>query len=117
MRSRPITITVRFNEKEYKWLMDNVNKSCLRREPYIRALIAGEEIYPGPTEEWLALTRLLRGMGNNLNQLTRYFHMGGLKSQAMTDELTRCINEIMKMRKEVMEMAGDYRGYTQTYRK
>ena len=40
MRKRPITITVRFNEEEYKWLMDNVNKSCLRREPYIRALIA-----------------------------------------------------------------------------
>ena len=46
MRRRPIKITVRFNEEEYKWLMDNVNKSCLRREPYIRSLIAGEEIYP-----------------------------------------------------------------------
>ena len=48
-------------------------------------------------------------MGNNLNQLTRYFHMGGLRSQAMTDELNRCINEIMRLRKEVMELAGDYR--------
>ena len=43
--------------------------------------------------------------------------MGGLKSKAMTDELNRCLNEIMRMRKDVMEMAGEYRGYTQTHRK
>ena len=45
---------------------------------------------------------------------------GGLslfQSKSMTDELTRCINEIMRMRKDVMEMAGEYRGYTQTHRK
>ena len=54
---------------------------------------------------------------HNHIQLTRYFHMGGLKSKSMTDELTRCINEIMRMRKDVIEMAGEYRGYTQTHRK
>ena len=63
------------------------------------------------------LTQEFSAIGNNLNQLTRYFHMGGLKSKSMTDELTRCINEIMRMRKDVMEMAGEYRGYTQTHRK
>jgi hypothetical protein len=63
------------------------------------------------------VSRDLSGIANNLNQLTRYFHMGGLKSKAMTDDLTRCINEIMRMRKDVMEMAGEYRGYTQTHRK
>ena len=34
----------------------------------------------------------------------------------MMEELTRCINEIMEMRDAVMEMAGDYRGYLETYR-
>ena len=61
MRKRPITITVRFNEEEYKWLMDNVNKSCLRREPYIRSLIAGEEIYPGQSYRVATLDYLLEG--------------------------------------------------------
>ena len=63
------------------------------------------------------LTQEFSAIGNNLNQLTRYFHMGGLKSKSMTDELTRCINEIMQMRKDVIEMAGEYHGYTQTHRK
>ena len=93
MRSRPITITVRFNEEEYKWLMDNVNKSCLRREPYIRALIAGEEIYPGPTEEWIALFRLLSGMGNNLNQIASRAHWSHSLSQQDFERL-------VEMRKE-----------------
>ena len=44
-------------------------------------------------------------------------YIGGLKSKAMTDELNRCINEIMKMRKNVMEMAGEYRGYSEAHRK
>ena len=93
MRKRPITSTVRFNEEEYKWLMDNVNKSCLRREPYIRALIVGEKLYPGPTEEWLALTRLLLGMGNNLNQLAARAHWSHSLSQQDFERL-------VEMRKE-----------------
>ena len=82
---------------------------------YLRDCALGKEIVVVPGID--AAAEEMRRIGNNLNQLTRYFHMGGLKSQAMTDELTRCINEIMKMRKDVMEMAGEYRGYTQTHRK
>ena len=63
------------------------------------------------------LNREFSAIGNNLNQLTKYFNMGGLRSQAMTEELTRCINAIMDMRKEVKELGGEYRGYTQTHRK
>ena len=101
MRSRPIMITIRFNEEEYKWLMDNVNKSCLRREPYIRALIAGEEIYPGPTEEWLALTRLLLGMGNNLNQLTARAHWNHSLTQKDMDEFRQMRKEFWAAVKRV----------------
>jgi RNA-splicing ligase RtcB len=63
------------------------------------------------------LNREFSAIGNNLNQLTKYFNMGGLRSQAMTEELTRCINAIMDMRKEVKELGGEYRGYAQTHRK
>ena len=87
------------------------------REPsmYLRDCALNKQIIVVPGAEQIAGE--LRRIGNNLNQLTRYFHMGGLKSKSMTDELTRCINEIMRMRKDVMEMAGEYRGYTQTHRK
>ena len=63
------------------------------------------------------ITRELSRIGNNLNQLTRYFHMGGLVSAAMQEQLRNCINDVMDMRKEVMKLGGDYRGYTKTHRK
>ncbi len=106
MRRRPIKITVRFNEEEYKWLMDNVNKSCLRREPYIRALIADEEIYPAPTEEWVALTRLLSGMGNNLNQLTAQAHRSHALTQQDMEELRQMHEELW----DVIDRVKRYRG-------
>ena len=109
MRKRPITITVRFNEEEYKWLMDNVNKSCLRREPYIRSLIAGEEIYPGPTEEWLALTRLLLGMGNNLNQFAARAHWSHSLTQKDMDELRQMHDEFW----EVVELVKRHKSITE----
>ena len=56
----------------------------------------------------------LSSISNNLNQLTRYFHMGGVKSESMQEELRRCINEVMKMREELLAFGGEYRGYIKT---
>lgn len=75
------------------------------------------EIHNHIVAEFPKLDKLLRqfaGIGNNLNQLTRYYHMGGIVSQSMTEELQMCISEIMEMRKEVSELAGEYRGYNKT---
>ena len=63
------------------------------------------------------ITRELSRIGNNLNQLTQYFHMGGLISASMQELLRDCINDVMDMRKEVMKLGGDYRGYSKTHRK
>ena len=56
----------------------------------------------------------LRAIGNNLNQIARYFNMGGLHSIAIRQEINECVMELMKMRKAVMDMAGDFHGGTQT---
>ena len=56
----------------------------------------------------------LSSISNNLNQLTKYFHMGGVRSEAMQAELRRCINEVMKMREELLTFGGEYRGYVKT---
>ena len=115
-------VTVRLDDTEYSAVCDSAKEAGLSLSDYFRhqGVYGKVEIHNQIVADFPKLEKLTQefsAIGNNLNQLTRYFHMGGLKSQAMTDELTRCINEIMKMRKEVMEMAGDYRGYTQTHRK
>lgn len=60
------------------------------------------------------LTDEFSAIGNNLNQIARYFNMGGLQSKAMREEINECISQIMRLRNEVMEMAGDFHGSIET---
>lgn len=56
----------------------------------------------------------LRAIGNNLNQIARYFHLGGIHSGAIREEIYRCVNELMSMREKITKLAGDYDGYIET---
>ena len=60
------------------------------------------------------LTNQFAAIGNNLNQIARYFNMGGLQSKAIREEINGCVAEIMKLRKAVLEMAGDFHGGAET---
>ena len=63
------------------------------------------------------LTVQAAGIGNNLNQIARYFHGGGLASRGMLEELKKCIAEIRELRQEIVQLGGVYRGNSKTYRK
>ena len=63
------------------------------------------------------LTVQAAGIGNNLNQIARYFHSGGLASRGMLEELKRCIAEIRELRQEIVQPGGVYRGNSKTHRK
>ena len=63
------------------------------------------------------LTVQAAGIGNNLNQIARYFHSGGLVSRGMLEELKRCIAEIRELRQEIVQLGGVYRGNSKTHRK
>ena len=115
-------IRVRLDAAQYDLIQSAASSAGMSISEYIRrqAVYGKVELHNHIVADFPKLEKLTQefsAIGNNLNQLTRYFHMGGLKSKSMTDELTRCINEIMRMRKDVIEMAGEYRGYTQTHRK
>ena len=115
-------VTVRLNDIEYETVVSHAKETGMSLSKYFRqqtvygkVVIHSQIVADFPKLEKLA--REFSAIGNNLNQLTRYFHMGGLHSKAMTDRLNRCLNDIMEMRREVMEMAGDYRGNTEAHRK
>ena len=63
------------------------------------------------------LTVQAAGIGNNLNQIARYFHSGGLASRGMLEELKRCIAEIRELRQEIVQLGCVYRGNSKTHRK
>ena len=56
-------------------------------------------------------------IGSNLNQIARYFNQGGIISTEMKNEIRKSLRDIYEMKYEVMKMAGDFRGNTETYRK
>lgn len=115
-------LKIRLDDIQYSVIQDAAKEAGMSMTDYIRhqAIYGKIDIHTHIVADSDKLDRLLRefsSIGNNLNQLTKYFHLGGMRSQGMMDELTRCINEIMKMRKEVTALGGNYRGYTQTYPK
>ena len=54
-------------------------------------------------------------IGSNLNQIAKYFNTGGERSLAMEDEIRQCISELFVLRKEVLRLAGDFRGSVKTH--
>lgn len=114
--------TVRMNEFEYEMVCGRAKDVGLSISNYIRhqAVFGKVENHFQVVADFPQLeviTRELSRIGNNLNQLTQYFHMGGLISTSMQELLRDCINDVMDMRKEVMKLGGDYHGYSKTHRK
>ena len=80
--------TVRMNEFEYEMVCGRAKDAGLSISNYIRhqAVFGKVENHFQIVADFPQLeviTRELSRIGNNLNQLTQYFHMGGLVSAAM----------------------------------
>jgi len=112
-------IDFRLSETQYAIIEEYAQKAEMSVSEYVRhqAIYGKVDIqYPivANLPELQKLTNEFAAIGNNLNQIAKYFNMGGLQSKAMREEINSCIAEIMKMRKAVMEMAGDFHGSTET---
>lgn len=63
------------------------------------------------------LTRELGAIGNNLNQIARYFNTGGLQAQSILEDINEAVSGIMEIRNAALRMAGESNGNTETHRK
>ena len=107
---------VLLDDAQYALVQSAAKAAGMKMAAYMRhqAIYGKIEIHNHIVANFSSLERIsaeLSSISNNLNQLTRYFHMGGVKSEAMQEELRRCINEVMKMREELLAFGGEYRGY------
>ena len=110
---------VLLDDAQYALVQSAANAAGMKMAAYMRnqAIYGKIEIHNHIVANFSSLERIsaeLSSISNNLNQLTRYFHMGGVKSEAMQEELRLCINEVMKMREELLAFGGEYRGYVKT---
>lgn len=104
MRKRDIRVVVRLNEKEQKHLVNQVQKSGLSREAYIRALIKWFIPKPLPPQDYYAMMRQLHAIGNNLNQLAMKAHMTGhLERAVFQEEADRLRHAVQQIQQAVTE--------------
>lgn len=115
-------IMLRLSDTEYE-IVTNYAKEA----GYPPAVYARKQILEGQVkiecpiiidiEELRKLTAEFGKIGSNLNQIAKYFNMGGIRSQAMQDKIHECISQLFSMREEVLRLAGDYHSNIETHRK
>jgi hypothetical protein len=118
--ARSHLIAFRLTDVEYDLVTRMAKEAGLSASAYIRKLLLDGKVnityeVVADVPELQKLAAEFGKIGSNLNQIARYFHMGGIRSKAMQDEIHECISQIFDMRKEVAEMAGDYHGSVKTY--
>ena len=111
---------LRFTDTEYEIITENAAKAglplaeFLRRQVMKGKVIAKYEIV-ADIPELKKLTAEFGKIGSNLNQIARHFNQGGIHSQEMRQTINRCIAEIYEMKYEVIKMAGNFHGDTETH--
>jgi len=95
-------IGIRLTDDLFEVLSGNAEKAGLSLSAYIRQLIAGKTIKAQPPifhDDTALVSELakLNKLGNNLNQIARYFNEGGLMTNPLAQELHHALQDIDKM--------------------
>ena len=119
---RTKNVMVRFTDVEYALVSCSANDAGYPISTFVRKQALSEKVtvnynIVADIGEIQKLTAQAAGIGNNLNQIARYFHGGGLSSRGMLEELKKCIAEIRELRQEIVQLGGVYRGNSKTHRK
>ncbi len=93
MRKRNHVIPVRLNTKELRFLEEQVEKSGLSREEYIRSIVMGGEVRARPCEHHTELLRKVSGLCNNANQLAHVANGCGMAGEEIIREMLRMTKE------------------------
>ena len=113
-------INLRFTDTQYDIVCKASKDTGLTISEYIRRqvmkgkVIAKYEIV-ADVPELKKLVAEFGKIGSNLNQIARHFNQGGIHSQEMRQAINKCIAEIYEMKYEVVKMAGNFHGDTETH--
>ena len=112
---RTNNVMVRFTDAEYASISISAEQAGYPVAVYVRKSALDEriEVHYNITAELPELQKLIAeysAIGNNLNQIARYFNQGGILSSEMRNEIRKSLRDIYEMKYKVMKMAGDFHG-------
>lgn len=96
MERRTRKATVRLTEEELARLKEAARRAGWSQEAYLRALIGGIDPRPKPPPDYLAMTRELHAIGNNLNQIARKAHALGTVDAACYRAMREASDELCR---------------------
>ena len=115
-------VTVRFNKDSYEKLLAMAKAANLSAAELIRQMVFKGKV--NVKQEVVAEVPMLKKLiadfgkiGSNLNQIAHHFNGGGVRSREMYERTQRAISELYAMKYEVEKMGGEFRGYSEAYRR
>lgn len=112
-------ITLRLTDIELAYLDQSAESLHVTRSEYLRNLILEKPmIYKyevvADNEQLKKLNAEIGKIGSNLNQIAKHLNQGGVRSMILQDRIHECIDKLFDLRRQVMELAGDYYGDIET---
>lgn len=115
-------VTVRFNKESYEKLLAMAKAANLSAAELIRQMVFKGKV--NVKKEVVAEVPMLKKLiadfgkiGSNLNQIAHHYNGGGVRSREMYERTQRAISELYAMKYEVEKMGGEFRGYSEAYRR
>ena len=107
-------ITVRLTEEQYELVESNAKKMGVTIAEYGRQQMVFGKVgvrysISIPIEDAREITRLLANATANLNQIAKYFNMGGLRSKEVQEQINAAVESIFDIRRMVKEITD--KGY------
>lgn len=113
-------IYLRLTDTEYEIVAANAKATNLSLAEYARKQIMNKRVIVkyelvADLPELKKLIGEFGKIGSNLNQIARHFNSGGIHSQEMRKAINQSIARIYEMKYEVLKLAGEFHGDTETY--
>lgn len=113
-------IYLRLTDTEYEIVAANAKAANLSLAEYARKQIMNKRVIVkyelvADLPELKKLISEFGKIGSNLNQIARHFNSGGIHSQEMRKAINQSIARIYEMKYEVLKLAGEFHGDTETH--
>lgn len=104
-------VTIRFTERQYEVIVEDAKRARLPIADYLRKLIANHGLtitykIAQDNQQLHDLTLALGKIGNNLNQISRFFHQGGSKTTEIEKDIRSCIMTLYEMSEKLDKIEG-----------
>ena len=113
-------IMLRLTDTEYEIVAENAKSANLPLAEYVRKQVIKQKVIAkyeivADLPELKKLVAEFGKIGSNLNQIAKHFNSGGIHSQTMRKAIEQSVSRIYELKYEVLKMAGDFHGNTETH--